>query len=43
MDMLADKYAPLILVLRELIARDGTPLDAAAKEHLFGQPHLAAE
>jgi hypothetical protein len=42
-EMLAGKYAPLVPVLRELIKRDDTPLDAAAKEHILGQLDLAAE
>jgi hypothetical protein len=40
---LADKYAPLVPVLRELIARPDTPLDAAAKEHILAQLDRAAE
>ena len=40
---LAGKYAPLVPVLRELIARPDTPLDAAAKEHILAQLDRAAE
>jgi hypothetical protein len=40
---LADKYAPLVPVLRELIARPDTPLDAAAKEHILAQLDRAAD
>lgn len=40
---LADKYAPLVPVLRDLIARPDTPLDAAAKQHILGQLDRAAE
>jgi hypothetical protein len=42
-DRLAGKYAPLVPVLRELIGRDDTPLDAAAREHILSQLDLAAE
>ena len=34
---LADKYAPLVPVLRDAIARPDTPLDAAVKEHILAQ------
>jgi hypothetical protein len=34
---LAAKYAPLVPVLRDLIARPDTPLGAAAKEHILAQ------
>ena len=34
---LADKYAPLVPVLRDMIARPDTPLDAAVKEHILAQ------
>jgi hypothetical protein len=40
---LAGKYAPLVPVLRELIARPDTPLDAAAKEHILAQLDRAAD
>src|SRR6202035_480745 len=40
---LAGKYAPLVPVLRDLIARPDTPLDAAAKEHILAQLDRAAE
>jgi hypothetical protein len=40
---LAGKYAPLVPVLRELIARPDTPLEAAAKEHILAQLDRAAE
>jgi HD domain len=40
---LASKYAPLVPVLRDLIARPDTPLDAQAKEHILGQLDRAAE
>jgi hypothetical protein len=40
---LADKYAPLVPVLRDLIARPDTPLDAAVKEHILGQLDRAAD
>jgi hypothetical protein len=40
---LAGKYAPLVPVLRELIARPDTPLDARAREHILGQLDRAAE
>jgi hypothetical protein len=40
---LAGKYAPLVPVLRELIARSDTPLDAAAKEHILSQLGRAAD
>jgi hypothetical protein len=39
---LADKYAPLVPILRDLIARPDTPLDAAAKEHILAQLDRAA-
>jgi hypothetical protein len=39
---LAEKYAPLVPVLRDLIARPDTPLDAAAKEHILAQLDRAA-
>jgi HD domain len=40
---LAGKYAPLVPVLRELIERSDTPLDAAAKERILAQLDRAAE
>ena len=40
---LAAKYAPLVPVLRELITRPDTPLDAAAKEHILAQLDRADE
>src|SRR6202050_4296947 len=39
----AGKYAPLVPVLRELIARSDTPLDTAAKEHILSQLGRAAD
>ena len=39
---LAEKYAPLVPVLRDVIARPDTPLDAAAKEHILAQLDRAA-
>jgi hypothetical protein len=39
---LAAKYEPLVPVLRDLIARPDTPLDAAAKEHILAQLDRAA-
>jgi hypothetical protein len=40
---LAGKYAPLVPVLRDLIARPDTPLDAAVKEHILAQLNRAAD
>jgi hypothetical protein len=40
---LAGKYAPLVPVLRDLIARPDTPLDSAAKEHILAQLDRAAD
>jgi HD domain len=40
---LAAKYAPLVPVLRDLIDRPDTPLDAAAKEHILAQLDRAAD
>jgi hypothetical protein len=40
---LADKYAPLVPVLRDLIARPDTPLDAPAKKHILAQLDRAAD
>ena len=39
---LADKYAPLVPVLRDLIARPDTPLDATVKQHILAQLDRAA-
>jgi len=40
---LAGKYAPLVPVLQDLIARPDTPLDAAVKEHILAQLDRAAD
>jgi len=40
---LAAKYAPLVPVLRELIARPDTPLSEAVKAHILGQLDRAAQ
>ncbi len=40
---LADKYAPLVPVLRDLIARPDTPLGSAAREHILAQLDRADE
>ncbi|HLI37336.1 MAG TPA: HD domain-containing protein [Streptosporangiaceae bacterium] len=40
---LAAKYAPLVPVLRDLITRPDTPLDAGARERILGQLDRAAE
>ncbi len=40
---LAAKYAPLVPVLRELIARPDTPLDQDVKAHIFDQLDRAAQ
>jgi hypothetical protein len=40
---LAGKYAPLVPVLRDLIARPDTPLDDAVKEHILAQLARAAD
>ncbi|MGH3200209.1 MAG: HD domain-containing protein [Streptosporangiaceae bacterium] len=40
---LAGKYAPLVPVLRELIARPDTPLDAAARQHILAQLDRTAD
>jgi HD domain len=40
---LAGKYAPLVPVLRELIARPDTPLDSAARQHILAQLDRAAD
>jgi hypothetical protein len=39
---LAGKYAPLVPVLRELVARPDTPLEASVKEHILAQLDRAA-
>jgi hypothetical protein len=39
---LAGKYAPLVPVLRDLIARPDTPLDEEVKEHILAQLDRAA-
>src|SRR6516164_5719656 len=43
MRRLADKYAPLVPVLQDLIARPDTPLDAAVKERILAQIDRAAD
>jgi hypothetical protein len=43
LDRLARKYAPLVPVLREMIARPDTPLGDQAKARIIGQLDLAAE
>ena len=43
LDRLAGKYAPLVPVLREMIARPDTPLGGAAKARIAQQLDLAAE
>ncbi len=40
---LAAKYAPLVPVLRDLIGRPDTPLDAAARGHILAQLDRAAQ
>ena len=40
---LAGKYAPLVPVLQELIARPDTPLDAPARQHILAQLDRAAD
>ena len=40
---LADKYAPLVPILRDLIARPDTPLDDKAREHILAQLDRAAD
>jgi HD domain len=40
---LAGKYAPLVPVLQELIARPDTPLDASARQHILAQLDRAAD
>jgi len=40
---LAGKYAPLVPVLRELIALPDTPLDAPARQHILAQLDRAAD
>jgi hypothetical protein len=39
---LADKYAPLVPLLRELITRPDTPLDDQARQHILAQLDRAA-
>jgi hypothetical protein len=39
---LAGKYAPLVPVLRELIARQNTPLDADVKDQITARLDSAA-
>jgi hypothetical protein len=43
LDRLAGKYAPLVPVLREMVARPDTPLSDQAKARIIGQLDLAAE
>jgi (p)ppGpp synthase/HD superfamily hydrolase len=43
LERLAGKYAPLVPVLRDLIARSDTPLSEAAKALILGQLDLAQE
>jgi HD domain-containing protein len=43
LDRLAAKYAPLVPVLRGLIARPETPLSDDVKQHILGQLDRAAE
>jgi hypothetical protein len=40
---LAGKYAPLVPVLQDLIARPDTPLDPAVKQHILAQLDRAAD
>jgi hypothetical protein len=40
---LAEKYAPLVPVLQELIALPDTPLDASARQHILAQLDRAAD
>ena len=40
---LADKYGPLVPVLRDLVLRPDTPLDEDVKERIAGQLDSAAE
>jgi hypothetical protein len=40
---LADKYAPLVPVLRELIAQPDTPLDGPARQRILAQLDRAAD
>jgi HD domain len=42
-EKLAGKYAPLVPVLRDLIARPDTPLDTAARERILSQLDRAEE
>jgi hypothetical protein len=43
LDNLARKYAPLVPILRELIARPDTPLSAEAKARIISQLDQAGE
>jgi hypothetical protein len=43
LERLTGKYAPLVPVLRDLIARSDTPLSEAAKALILGQLDLAQE
>jgi HD domain len=40
---LADKYAPLVPILRDVIGQPDTPLDAEVKEHILAQLDRAAD
>jgi HD domain len=40
---LADKYAPLVPILRDVIAQPDTPLNAEVKEHILAQLDRAAD
>jgi hypothetical protein len=40
---LADKYAPLVPILRDVIAQPDTPLDAEVKRHILAQLDRAAD
>jgi hypothetical protein len=42
-EKLAGKYAPLVPVLRDLIARPDTPLDPAARDRILAQLDRAEE
>ena len=42
LDKLASKYAPLVPILREMIARPDTPLSDDAKGRIFDQLDRAA-
>ena len=43
LQQLAGKYAPLVPVLQELIARPDTPLDTPARQHILAQLDRAAD